>query len=371
MILGPAHPLRGGIADSTEALSRNLNEAGIQTIIVSYSLQYPSILFPGKTQYTTDPEPENIEIQTMINSMNPVSWWRVARYINRQVPDLVVVRFWIPFLGLCLGTILRMLHRDIKIIAVCDNIIPHEHRPGDRQLTRYFVSACHGFLTFSNKVAEELKEFTDKPVNWHPLPMDTKFPPKLDKDLALRTLGLSPKRHYLLFFGLVRDYKGLDLLLEALAEPAVKNMPVTLLVAGEFYSDKKKYTDLIHDLKLEDRVIIRDEFIPLAEIGLYFSAVDLVSQTYKTASQSGVTQIAYFYDCPILVTDVGGLSETVDHGEVGYVVPPVPGEIAAALASFFIEDKYQTFSDKVKVKKEKFTWDNFRINLIDLYHTLN
>ncbi len=370
IIIGPAYPLRGGIADSSEALARSLKMTGIQASIVSYSLQYPKFLFPGKTQFTTDPPPSDLEIHSTINSINPLSWRKTARFVNRENPDLVIIRYWLPFMAMALGSIARMLRHEIKIIALCDNVIPHEHRIGDKWLTGFFVRACDAIMTFSGKVAEEVKTFTANPVAWYPLPMDTRYTPRMDKISARKKLGLDPTKNYLLFFGLVRDYKGLDLLLEALGREEVKKLEIHLLVAGEFYVKKSDYLDQVNRLGLRDRVTIRDEFIPSAEIATYFSAVDMVSQTYKSASQSGVTQIAYFYDCPMLVTDVGGLSETVPNGKVGYVVPPDPDAIALAITDFFENRRFDMFSKNVALEKDRFTWDKFRENILKLYHTL-
>ncbi|WP_255594366.1 glycosyltransferase [Pontibacter sp. HSC-14F20] len=346
-----------------ERLAVAFQEAGDQVEIVSFSLQYPSFLFPGKSQFTNEPAPKGITIKSLINSVNPISWVRTGNYISNQKPDLVIFRYWLPFMGPALGTIARLIRRNrySRILAVTDNVVPHEKRPGDVPFTKYFLSACHGFLTMSRAVQQDLQLFEpNKPNVYLPHPLYDNFGPAESKAEACAALQLDPNFNYLLFFGFIRSYKGLDLLLEAMAIPALQAIPaLKLLIAGEFYDDAKPYLDLIKKYRLQDRLVLRTDFIPNAEVRHYFCAADLVVQPYKHATQSGVTQVAYHFDKPMVVTNVGGLSELVPHGEVGYVVEPQPREIAAAILDFYTSAKAEIFAQNISRYKKRFSWSRF------------
>jgi glycosyltransferase involved in cell wall biosynthesis len=370
LIVGPAYPFRGGIADTNEALCRAIIRNNHESAIITFSLQYPNFLFPGKTQYTNDPAPTSFKTYQWINSINPLSWIQVARKINKMKPDLVVLRYWLPFMAPALGSIARMLHKKIKKIAITDNIIPHEKRPGDKLLTNYFTGACHGFITLSSSVKKELESFTRRPVMYFPHPINDNLGKKTDKKTAKQHLGLDENTNYLLFFGIIRKYKGLDLLLQAIAHNKLQDLNFKLLIVGEFYDDPKPYYDMIQKLGLENRVIINNEFVPTEEIKYYFSAADLVTQTYHTASQSGISQIAYNFENPMLVTNVGGLSEIIPHGKVGYVVEKDPAEIAEAILDYYQNDKQAMFAKNMKEEKKKYSWDLFAEKMISFYQNL-
>ncbi len=309
IIVGPAYPYRGGIADTNHSLCRAFTDSGDDCKLITFSMQYPNFLFPGKNQYSEDPIPTDLRITRKINSLSPFSWFSTARFIVKSKPDLVVIRYWLPFMAPALGTIARLIKSKTKVLAMCDNVLPHENRPGDRTLTRYFISNCSGFLTLSDHVKKELQEFTKKDILslFHPINTDLGEP--ISRIEARNKLELSPEGNYILFFGLVRAYKGLDVLLEALAILNKKSPSVQLIIAGEFYEDRQKYDDLISKLGLIDNVIIYDHFISQSDIPAFFSASDILAQTYYTASQSGVTQIAYHFNLPLIVSDVGGLTE--------------------------------------------------------------
>jgi glycosyltransferase involved in cell wall biosynthesis len=364
IILGPAYPYRGGIADTNESFCRSLQKLGHEASLITFSLQYPSLFFPGKTQYSQDEPPSDIQIDRRINTINPINWRMTASWINRQKPDLVVVRYWIPFLAPCLGSITRMINSSVRKIAMCDNVIPHERRIGDEQFTRYFLGAFDAFITLSRSTFDELDEFSQKPKRYFPHPINDHLGDALSMSEARKSLDLDQDAQYLLFFGLVRKYKGLDLTLQALAQD--RESQVKLLVIGEFYDDKQTYLDQIRQLGIQDRVIIRDEFIPSSEIKNYFCAADMMIQTYHTASQSGVTQIAYHFNCPMLVTDVGGLSEMVPHNKVGYVCQKNPVEIASAIEDFFKSNRRVEFVAHIEEEKKKFSWEEFSKALIQL-----
>jgi D-inositol-3-phosphate glycosyltransferase len=364
LLIGPAHPLRGGLATFNERLIREYRRMGDDASIYTFSLQYPGFLFPGKTQYSTEPAPADLPIFIKVNSINPVNWIRVGRELKKIRPDIVIVKFWIPFMAPCFGTICRIIRRNghTKIISILDNIIPHEKRPGDRLLARYWINSVDGFIAMSASVCDDLQTFltrthTPKLTLITPHPLYDSFGEPVDKEEAKRRLGLDPQYRYVLFFGFIRDYKGLDLLLKAFADTRLHDMPVKLLVAGEFYTDPLPYRALVKDLKLQDKVVMSNDFIPDSQVVNYFCAADLVAQPYKSATQSGVSQIAYHFDKPMVITDVGGLAELVPNGKVGYVVKPEEQAIAGAIVDFFVKDKEKEFSENAAIEKQKYSWE--------------
>lgn len=364
VIVGPAHPLRGGgMATFNERLAQAFQENGDKVEIVTFSLQYPSFLFPGKSQYSDEPAPEGLRIKVLINSINPVSWFKTGNYIRRQKPDMVIFRYWLPFMGPALGTIARIIRRNnySRILAITDNVVPHEKRPGDVPFTKYFLRACHGFITMSRSVQQDLQYFEpDKPNVYLPHPLYDNFGTIESKAEACTALGLDPNYNYLLFFGFIRAYKGLDLLLQAMANPRIKaEKNLKLIVAGEFYEDAAPYHKLIEELQLQDQLILHTDFIPNAAVRHYFCAADLIVQPYKHATQSGVTQVAYHFNKPMVVTNVGGLAELVPDGEVGFVVAPQPQTIADAIVTFYSSGKATQFEQNIQHYKQRFSWSNF------------
>lgn len=370
VVIGPAYPYRGGIADTNESFARALMKLGHSVSIVTFKLQYPNFLFPGKTQFSTDPKPKDLDITRSINSMNPINWLNTARKINKLNPQLVIVRFWLPFLGPCLGTIARNINKQTTLLALCDNVIPHEARMGDRSFTKYFINSFDGFITMSKTVTKELKEFSQKPQIYFPHPINDNLGEKVEKFEARKHLGLDKDGRYLLFFGLVRKYKGLDLMLQAMSNQKIKDLKIKLLIVGEFYDDPQEYYDMIDKFGLKESVIVKNEYIPSAEIKYYFSAVDLITQTYHSASQSGVTQMAFNFECPILVTDVGGLSEIVAHNEFGYVTQKNSDDIANCIIDYYQENRQSKFIENVIQEKAKYSWSTFSEGVIDLHHKL-
>jgi len=373
VIVGPAFPLRGGIANFNEALCRSMNDAGVHTIIYSFSLQYPNFLFPGKTQFDNGSAPADLKIETCINSVNPFNWLKVASKIKKQAPDIVIIRYWLPFMAPCLGTIAKVLKKDkkIKIIAITDNVIPHEKRIGDSLFTRYFVKQCAGFIAMSKAVLEDLKQFTqtDKKI-FLPHPIYDIFGEKIEKAEARKQMKLAADGQYLLFFGFIRKYKGLDLLLEAMTDERIRKLGVKLLVAGEYYEDATPYVQYIEQNKLQNSLVLKTEYIPAEDVRYLFCAADMVVQPYRTATQSGVTQIAYHFDKPMLVTNVGGLPEIVAHNKVGYVTPIDAKAIADAIVDFYENKKEDAFATSVKDEKKRFLWSFFVDGLLDLYKKL-
>lgn len=374
IIVGPAYPYRGGIADFNERLSREFQREGHEVIIYTFTLQYPGFLFPGKTQYSTSPAPEELTIVRKMNSINPFNWLKVGREIRRQKPDMVMIRFWLPFLAPCLGTIARVVRRDknIKVVALLDNVIPHEHRIGDRVFARYMIKSVGGYVAMSDAVLADAKSFDDtKPCWLTPHPLYDNFGDKVTREEAIAHLGLDADCRYILFFGLIRDYKGLDLLLRAFADKRLRGKKVKLIVAGEFYSNAERYEQLEQELALAEHIVWCKEFVPADKVRYYFAAADLVAQPYKTATQSGITQIAYHFERPMLVTNVGGLAEIVPHGKVGYVVQPDADDIANALVDFVDHRQASDFAEGIAAEKTKYTWDKMMAALIDVADKVN
>lgn len=362
IIIGPAHPLRaGGLTTFNQRLAKEFLEQGFDCSIVSFSLQYPSFLFPGTSQYSTEPPPKDIKIYPLINSINPLNWLKVGKKIGKWKPDMIVVRFWIPFMGPALGTILRIIKKNnhTKIICVADNIIPHEKRKGDKPFTRYFLKACDAFITMSEKVRLDLRAFEkEKPIQLVSHPLYDNFGERIEKDEARDYLGLEKDEKIILFFGFIRKYKGLDLLLHAMRDERIKKENIKLLIAGEFYENEKPYLDLIKDTGLENSVILRTNFIPDSEVKYYLCSADCIVQPYRSATQSGVTPLAYHFERPMIVTDVGGLPSMVPHKKCGLVCEPDSKSIAAAILQFYqLGEGY--FIPHLREEKKKYSWKNF------------
>ena len=370
MIIGPAFPLRGGIAQLNESLSQEFCKQGIENTIFSFYLQYPSFLFPGTSQTEANDRkgPEGVKIVSSISSINPISWWLTVRKIAAMKPDFVVVRYWLPFMGPCLGTICKWLKQklNVPVVSILDNVVPHEKRVGDKVFTNYFVKQSDAFVAMSQSVLDDLKQFdTDKPRKMLYHPVYDHFGDEVDKSLARKHLSLPEKSKVILFFGIIRKYKGLKLLLQALAKVKGKKN-LKLVVAGEFYDDRAKYTKLIAKLGLENNVIVNAGFVDKYKVKYYFCAADLVAQPYLTATQSGVTQIAYHYNVPMLVTNVGGLPEMVPHNKVGYVCDVNPASVAQGIDAFFDQNRAEEFKANILEEKKRFQWDFFANNIQEL-----
>lgn len=370
IILGPAWPYRGGIAAFNERLARQYQAEGHEVEVVTFTLQYPSFLFPGTTQYSTDPAPEGLKITRKLNSINPFSWLCTGRYIRRQRPDLVLSAFWLPFMAPAMGTALRRAKRKgMRRVSILHNLIPHEHRPGDKLFSRYFVGSNDAFITLSRSVLEDLNVFDPKglkPRTFSPHPLYDHYGATLGRKEALDLIGLRESQRYVLFFGFIREYKGLDLLLDAMADERMVQLGVKLIVAGEFYGDPKPYMEQIKHLDISDRVVLHTEFIPDHEVNRYFCAADLVVQPYKSATQSGVSQIAYHFEKPMVVTHVGGLPEIVPDGKAGFVVEPSGEAIADAIARYFNENWQQRLTEGVREEKKKYAWEKMTAAIASL-----
>lgn len=357
IIIGPAWPLRGGLASFDERLARQFISEGFETSIYTFSLQYPDFLFPGTTQYSSEPAPKDITIKACINSINPVNWILIGNEIREQKPDLVIVRYWLPLMGPCLGTILRIVKKNAftRVICIADNVIPHEKRLGDKPFTQYFIKPVDAFITMSESVRNDLFSFTAKPAIQIVHPLYDNFGEAIQKEAARKKLGLATEEKIVLFFGFIRKYKGLDLLLNAMNDPRIRASNIKLLIAGEFYESRKEYDDLIVALDISSQLILHTDFIQDSEVGLYLSAADFVIQPYRNATQSGVTPLAYHFEKPMLVTNVGGLPDLVPNGKAGIVAEPDAGSIATGILQLYeLGENY--FLPHLREEKKKYSW---------------
>jgi len=372
IITGTAHPYRGGLASFNERLAGQFLAEGFETEIFTFTLQYPGFLFPGKTQYSESPAPGGVKITRILNSINPFNWIRTGYRIKKENPDILIIKYWHPFMAPCFGTIARLSKSKRsgkpKVICIFDNVIPHEKRPGDRIMAKYFIRSIDGAVVMSRSVHDDLNTFrVDIPVVFNPHPLFDNYGEIIPREEALGRLNLSNDCSYLLFFGFIRAYKGLDLLLEAFADKRLRNRKLKLIIAGEFYESKAPYLDSIEKYGITNDILMYDRFINEDEVAVFFSAADLIVQPYRSATQSGVTQIAYHFEKPMVVTDVGGLSEIIADGKCGYVVKPEPKNIAEAIFDFFDKNRKKLFTEGTREEKERFSWNKMTATITEVF----
>jgi len=372
VIVSPAYPLRGGIAHSAGLLYKELAK-NHEVFLITFKRQYPNFLFPGKSQIESGEAIDKIESEVILDSINPFNWSRTANRILDYNPDLVIFKHWLPFFGPCYGWIARKIKKKsyAKLIAVCHNIIPHEKRIGDKVLSKYFLKKMDYFIPLSDQVKNDLFLFVKNPLyKLLPLPVFSLFGDSVDKDEAKKFLKLTDEK-ILLFFGFIRDYKGLDVLIEAFSIVR-KSMDVKLIVAGEFYEPEEKYIKLIEKHKLEEAIILKKDFIPTTEVKYYFSASDAVVLPYKSATQSGIVQVAVNFCMPVIATNVGGIGEVIENGKTGFVVEKEnPEKLAQAIIRFYEEGKEREFSLNMKSLKETYSWQNFVKGMFELINSKN
>jgi len=367
LILGPAWPYRGGLAAYNERLAEELQkDADVE--IWTFTLQYPKFLFPGKSQYATEAAPPHLKITRKINSINPLNWLKLGRQIRTMKPDLIIAKYWLPLMGPALGSLIRLGKRGpTKALSILDNVVPHEKRPGDVAFTKYFLKPVDAFIAMSQSVLDDLKLFEpNKPVSLIPHPIYDNYGTPISKAAARMVLKLDPAKKYILFFGFIRQYKGLDLLMQAMADERLKKLDVHLIVAGEYYEDAAPYNELLAKLQLGDRILMHTDFIANDAVKNYFCAADLVVQPYKSATQSGISQIAYHFEKPMVVTRVGGLLEMVPDNVVGYQCEPDPADIAAKIEQYYIENREADMTAAVHVEKQKYSWDRLAKEILRL-----
>jgi D-inositol-3-phosphate glycosyltransferase len=366
-ILSAAYPLRGGIAHFIGLLYKELLKNN-QVEVITFKRQYPSIFFPGKTQTESGDTVEKIETQVLVDSINPINWLKVGRKIRDEAPDLLIYKNWMPFFAPCFGKISRIVKKNekTKILVICDNIIPHERKPGDISLTKYFFKAVDYFVLLSEKVKDDLLKLKlSTKFKVLPHPIYSNFGERVDKDEARKFLHLKDEK-LILFFGFIRDYKGLDVLFEAMK--ILKNkIDVKLIVAGEFYSNEDNYIKLIADLDIKDSLHLFTDFIPTSEVKYYFSASDAVILPYKDATQSGIVQIAMNFRKPVIAANVGGLGEVIKDGKTGFIVEKEnPKQLSDAIEKFYKENKESEFVINIEKEIEKYSWEKFISGMLEL-----
>lgn len=373
--IGPAFPYRGGLATIIERLAKVFQERGNEVDIKTFSLQYPRLLFPGKSQFRTGEAPEGLAISRQVSTVNPLSWWRVGRRLRREAPDAVVLKYWTPLMAPCFGTICRLARRNgkTKVVVHLDNITPHEPNFYDRPLNRYFLRSCDGFIYMSRAVLDDLRTYRpEAPALFSPHPLFDNYGSKLPREEACERLGLDANEGYVMFFGYVRDYKGLDILLDAwaLLKSEGKTAGRKLLVVGEVYGDDTKYRQQIERLGLADDVVMHNEFVPDGEVAEWFSVADMVALPYKSATQSGVTQVAYAFGVPMVVTNVGGLAEMVENDVVGVLAEVSARSVADAIARCYEGDNLERYRAGVVRNSERFSWNATADRIEELFRSL-
>jgi D-inositol-3-phosphate glycosyltransferase len=376
VLVGTAYPLRGGIAQFNATLVHTLRQRGHEVHVLTFSRQYPNLLFPGKSQKEEGAAPEGLDVgaEIMVDTINPWTWWKAAKRIREIKPDVVFYKYWMPFFAPCFGSISRWVRSTgARIIYICDNIIPHEHRPFDRALTRYLVGSGDAFVVMTRSVEDDLRTFNkDAEAALVPHPVYEHFGAPIPRDEALSRLAerglplVNEDRPLILFFGIIRPYKGLDILLRAMSR-IIKETGAGLIVGGEFYSGRKETLQLVSELGLEKDVYFVDGYVPNEDVGLYISASRVVVLPYRSATQSGIVQVAYQLDCPVIATDVGGLGEMIRHGETGFLVPPEdPAAVAAAVCRYLKEGLEGPMREAVRKEKGRFTWARMAAAVEDL-----
>ncbi len=360
-IVGTAYPLRGGIAHYVALLYQQLTAMGHAVEIISFKRQYPRWLFPGKTQADQSQAVVPIPAKPLIDSINPFTWFKTFRYIYHARPELVIYKYWLPFFAPCYGTIvlLTRLFTKTKSLFIGDNIVPHEKIPlVDWALTHWALCAVDYFIVQSAAVRRDLLTFKPQ-ANFAeiPHPVYEIFQENYTQSQARQRLNLAARERVLLFFGYVRPYKGLNYLLDALPE-VLAEMPVKLLIAGEFYADEAQYRQQIEQLGLWPHVLLKSDYIPNEEVGLYYAAADVVVLPYITATQSGIVQIAYHYNKPVITTNAGGLPEVIAEGRTGFIVPTRDSKaLARAITHFFKVRETIDFAQNIAEHKKQYSWE--------------
>ena len=355
LIISSAYPYRGGISDSTHSLVNQMSNQNISSEVWTFKLLYPKLFFPGKTQYSQEVLKSNFKIVRQINTLNPINWILSARKINKIGPKKVIFRYWTPLLSLSYFTISCLLNNRTKVIGLVDNWTGHERILFERVFRRLFIKSCDRFISFSKNVGKKLKNSTNKKVLslFHPINND--LPSKISKDEALSNLDL-PSKKYILFIGLIRKYKGVESLIKAFHYASKEHENLRLIIAGEFYDDINIYKRLIKRKDLEDKVVIDNDFLKSSKIRDYICISDLIIQPYKKASQSGITPLAYYYDKPLVVSNIEGLKEIIIEDQSGEIFSETPANMAIAIKNCINPESNRTYSNNIAKSKLKYSW---------------
>ncbi len=363
-MLSTFYPYRGGIAQFNARLYNELRKSH-EVKAYTFSRQYPSLLFPGKTQYVESvDDAEKIAAKRILDSINPLTYWKTAKEIRSWQPDVLFLRFWHPFFSPSLGTVAKKLKKHTKIITLVDNAIPHEDKAFYRPFIKYFAEQSHGFIAMSSIVQKDLQTFAPKtPCLLKQHPLYNHFGEKKDRSEVLQNYNLSPEKKTLLFFGFIREYKGLDILLKAFAQ---LDNSYQLIVAGESYTDFTKYQQLIDENPNKERILLLNRYIADEEVASLFSCADVCVQPYRSATQSGITAVSYHFDVPMIVTNVGGLKEDIRHEKTGLIVEEITSiAIVEAVKYYFQKEKKAEFQKGILELKKELSWEVFCKDMIE------
>lgn len=368
--LSTFYPFKGGIAQFNASLYKAFAEKGHEVKAFTFSLQYPGFLYPGKSQYVSpDENVEKIDSIEILNTINPFSYIKTVKKIKEFAPDLLIMKFWLPFFGPSLGYVSKRVGKKAKVIAILDNVIPHEKRIFDRTFTRYFLKRCHGYMVMSEVVQNDLLKFRpNAKYIFCEHPLFSHFGDKMPMAEARKKLGLRDDSKVLLFFGLIREYKGLDVLINAFS---TLDKSYELIIAGEAYTGFEKYQKLIDESPLKQNIHLYNRYIPDHEVPLFFSSADVSVLPYRSATQSGITSISFHFELPVIATDVGGLKEIVQPGKYGLIVSkPEPEDIALEIKRYFEQNLREKFSREILQKKTENSWANFAEKIAELYKSI-
>ena len=369
-LLSCCYPFRGGISEFNASLYFELGKS-LTVKAFNFTRQYPEFLFPGKTQYVTkDDDAVPIESDALLDTATPFTYGRTYRAIRDWEPDLVIISYWMSYFAPSLGYIARRLRKRCKVISILHNVVPHEPRFFDAPLTRYFLSGCTGNVTLCDEVAEDLKRLSPKALNitlFHPI--YGHFGEKMPREEAEKALGLKPGMRNLLFFGLIRDYKGLDILLDAFGK---LDSGYQLIVAGEPYGSFVKYRNIIDRSPAKDRIRLFTRYIKDSEVKVFFSASDLAVLPYRSATQSGISAIAYHFEVPMVVTDVGGLRQSIGDCGTGLVAPKADADcVVREIRTYFSDANLKTLCvNSIKAEKDRLSWRTFSKRLLEFSDNL-
>jgi len=365
LLIGPAYPYRGGIAQTQNQLALSLTKLGKTVLLITFKKLYPKFLFPGKSQFTIETKPDLIKINRTIHSYNPFNWIKVARKINKINPKVIIFRYYNPLLSFCYCGIINNLNKNIKKVALVDNWKHHEPKFYDKILNKLFSIKIDSYITLSDNVAQELKKQLNSNIfsGFHPISED--LPKKISKLNARKEIGWDIDAKIILFYGLIRPYKGLDNLLEAFTMSPLNLSNIKLAIVGEFYEPILKYKKIIKKLKLEDKVYLIPGFSDKKSTQLYFSSSDLVALTYKSATQSGVIPLAYHFKIPILVTNLLGLKTPIINDKTGLVCSQDPKDISIKLVEMLKKERNSIFIKNIKKSEKKYSWKEYSKHIIN------
>ena len=365
LLIGPAYPYRGGIAQTQNQLALSLTKLGKTVLLITFKKLYPKFLFPGKSQFTIETKPDLIKINRTIHSYNPFNWIKVARKINKINPKVIIFRYYNPLLSFCYYGIINNLNKNIKKVALVDNWKHHEPKFYDKILNKLFSIKIDSYITLSDNVAQELKKQLNSNIfsGFHPISED--LPKKISKLNARKEIGWDIDAKIILFYGLIRPYKGLDNLLEAFTMSPLNLSNIKLAIVGEFYEPILKYKKIIKKLKLEDKIYLIPGYSDKKSTQLYFSSSDLVALTYKSATQSGVIPLAYHFKIPILVTNLLGLKTPIINDKTGLVCSQDPKDISIKLVEMLKKERNSIFIKNIKKSEKKYSWKEYSKHIIN------